>query len=227
VNEQVPLSARQRGLALACKRTIDVLLSVVLLVALAPLLAVVAVAIRSETPGPVLFRQTRIGRGGRPFTMVKFRSMTIDADPDLHERFVTQLLRAPEVPVGHADGTDATGPVFKLTTDPRVTRTGAMLRRLSLDELPQLWNVIRGDMSLVGPRPDVPYAVAEYEDWAWRRFEVLPGLTGLWQVTGRGTLSPAEMLRLDVLYVDRWSLRLDLRLLLATIPTVLRRTGSA
>jgi lipopolysaccharide/colanic/teichoic acid biosynthesis glycosyltransferase len=223
----VATSQRQCGPALVVKRALDIIVSAVLLIVLSPVLAVVACAIKVGSPGPVLYRQQRIGRMGRPFTMLKFRSMSVGADEELHQRFVRELLRSPELLADAASGGDPSAPTYKLSSDPRVTPVGAVIRRLSIDELPQLVNVLKGEMSLVGPRPDVPYSVAEYEPWAWRRFEVLPGLTGLWQVSGRGAVSPIAMLQLDIEYVDRWSLLLDLRLLLATAPAVLRKVGSA
>lgn len=213
----IPHSSRQQGAALAAKRVIDVVVAAAVLVAGAPLMAAVAVAVKVDSPGPVFFRQERVGQGGRRFRVWKFRSMVADADPALHRQFVKRLLtQASTVPE-----------MYKLTDDPRVTRVGRFIRATSIDELPQLLNVLAGHMSLVGPRPEVPYALEDYEPWAWRRFEVLPGMTGLWQVSGRGELSPVDMLRLDVEYADRWSPGLDLRLLAKTVPAVLRKVGSA
>lgn len=214
-------SPRQRGLALLVKRTIDVVGAVALLVLLAPLLVAVAVAVRFDSPGPALYRATRIGRHGEPFTVLKFRSMRTDADDAPHAAYVAALLTANDHAPQNANG------LYKLTDDPRVTRIGRVLRRLSIDELPQLLNVLAGDMSLVGPRPEVPYALEHYKSWHWRRFAVLPGLTGLWQVSGRAELTAQDMLRLDVAYADTWSLRLDLRILARTVPAVLRTVGSA
>ena len=219
----VALSARQRGAALLAKRALDITVAGVALVLLSPLMALTALAIRLDSPGPALFRQQRVGRQARPFVIWKFRSMRTDGGEELHQRFVKELLTAPARPGAPAgDGAAA----FKLADDPRITRVGRIIRATSIDELPQLFNVLTGTMSLVGPRPDVPYAVEEYPPWAWRRFAVLPGVTGLWQVSGRGQLSPVEMLELDVAYVDRWSLLLDVALLARTIPAVLRKVGS-
>jgi len=217
----VSVSPRQAGLALGAKRVLDVFLATLILILASPLLIVTAVAIKLDSDGPVFFRQRRIGRGGRSFAMLKFRSMVSDANPELHRKFVKALLRDSE-----SVGVDAREPTYKVADDPRVTRVGRVIRRLSIDELPQLFNVLKGEMSLVGPRPDVPYAVEEYEPWQWRRFEVLPGITGLWQVSGRSKLSPIEMLRLDLEYVERCSLWLDCKLLVKTIPVVLRKVGS-
>lgn len=178
---------------------------------LLPALAVVGVVIRVDSRGPALYRQTRVGRDGRHFTMVKFRSMSTDAD---RER--SQLL----------DHNEADGVLFKMHSDPRVTRVGAWLRRWSIDEVPQLWNVLRGDMALVGPRPALPEEVARYDVDPTRRLVVKPGLTGLWQVSGRSDLSWAESVRLDVRYVDNWSLRLDLHILLRTAKAVLGHHGA-
>jgi exopolysaccharide biosynthesis polyprenyl glycosylphosphotransferase len=182
-----------------------------LLAVAAPLLFVIAAAVKATSPGPVLFRQIRIGVDGREFTMLKFRSMVIDA-----EQRRSELL----------DDSEGNGVLFKMKRDPRVTRVGGWLRRLSLDELPQLINVVRGDMSLVGPRPPLPEEVAVYTDDATRRLRVRPGLTGLWQVSGRSDLSWEESLRLDLRYVDNWSLALDLSILWRTGKAVLRGSGA-
>jgi lipopolysaccharide/colanic/teichoic acid biosynthesis glycosyltransferase len=181
-----------------------------LLVLLAPVMAGVALAVKVSSPGPVLFRQPRLGRDGRPFTFLKFRTMVSDADARLAEV---------------ADRNQADGLLFKIFEDPRVTPVGRFLRRTSLDELPQLWNVLRGDMSLVGPRP-LPIGLDELAGEARRRLRVKPGLTGLWQVNGRSDLSWSEMVRLDLRYVDRWSLGLDLAILVRTPAAVLARRGA-
>ena len=181
------------------------------LILTAPIWLVAAVAIKLDSPGPVLYRQRRVGEGGRPFVMLKFRSMYVDAEQRLAE------LR----PLSEADG-----PLFKLRNDPRVTRVGRVLRRWSLDELPQLWNVIRGDMSLVGPRPPLPEEVAAYEEWHFARLEAPPGVTGLWQVSGRSELSFEDYVRRDLFYIENWSLAYDLFIVLKTIPMVLSRRGA-
>jgi lipopolysaccharide/colanic/teichoic acid biosynthesis glycosyltransferase len=194
------------------KRTIDFVGALLLLITFAPLCLIVSCWIAFDSTGPIIFRQSRIGRNGRPFTMYKFRSMHINADQSIHRQYVVQLLR-----------TGASGEVglYKVPNDRRVTRLGVWLRKLSIDELPQLFNVLRGDMSLVGPRPPLAYEVQEYEPWVCRRLEVRPGMTGLWQVSGRSKVGVQEMFRLDVEYVERRSLGLDLKILLLTIPTVL------
>ncbi len=176
-----------------------------------PVILAIAAAVRLDSAGPAFYRQVRLGRDGVPFVMWKFRTMVLDAD----------RRRAALEPA-----TDADGPLFKLRSDPRVTRLGGFLRRYSLDELPQLLNVARGDMALVGPRPPLPSEVSRYDDTARRRLVVKPGLTGLWQVSGRSDLSWAESVRLDLHYVDNWSLALDLRILLRTIRAVLGHTGA-
>ena len=178
---------------------------------LLPLLSIIALAIRLTSSGPALYRQTRIGVGGREFQMIKFRSMVADAD--------VQRTRLLELSEGN-------GVLFKMRKDPRVTRVGAVLRRFSLDELPQLFNVIRGDMSLVGPRPPLPEEVAAYSDDAIRRLRVKPGVTGLWQVSGRSDLNWEESLRLDLRYADNWSMALDLSILWRTVRAVVKGEGA-
>jgi lipopolysaccharide/colanic/teichoic acid biosynthesis glycosyltransferase len=197
------------------KRLIDVVAAAVLLVLLLPVFAAIAIAIRLDSPGPVFYRAERIGRFGKPFIVLKFRSMKAGCPATPHVEFVKTLLRA-----GMACE------LYKVTADARVTRVGAFLRRTSMDELPQLWNVLAGDMSLVGPRPDVAYAVAEYADWMHRRLDVKPGITGLWQVSGRSKLGLLDMYRLDVAYASAPSLREDVRILLRTVPVVLTRDGA-
>ncbi len=193
------------------KRAMDVFIALGLIVVGAPLWAVIATAIRLEGPGPILFHQPRVGRDGKQFTLLKFRSMVQGADAR------RASLR---------DHSEVDGPIFKMRRDPRTTRVGRVIRRLSLDELPQLWNVLIGDMSLVGPRPPMPSEVVEYQDWHRRRLDVAPGMTGLWQVSGRSKLTFDEMVMLDLFYAENWSLFLDLKILLRTVPTVLRGTGA-
>lgn len=195
---------------LLVKRTMDIVGSAVGLVVLAPVLIAAAVAVRVSSPGPVILRQTRIGRDGRPFTMYKFRTMVHRAP-------------APRVTDGHEV---ADGPFRKLKDDPRVTRTGRILRRTSIDELPQLVNVLTGHMALVGPRPFVPEDAAAIDGWAARRYHVKPGVTGLWQVSGRNDVTFEEMCRLDQLYVSCWSIGLDARILLRTVSVVVAGRGA-
>jgi exopolysaccharide biosynthesis polyprenyl glycosylphosphotransferase len=193
------------------KRAFDLVGAALGIVLLAPVLGLVALAIRLDDGGPVLFRQTRVGRGGAPFSMCKFRTMCVDAEQRLAD------LRM---------GNDGAGPLFKLHDDPRVTRVGRFLRRTSLDELPQLWNVLVGTMSLVGPRPALPSEVERYRDFDDRRLLVTPGLTGLWQVSGRSDLDWAEGVRLDQYYVENWSFLHDIVILARTVPAVLRSRGA-
>jgi exopolysaccharide biosynthesis polyprenyl glycosylphosphotransferase len=197
--------------ALLIRRGIDIVGAIAGLVLGAPLLALIALAIRIDSPGPILFRQTRVGAGGKLFQIYKFRSMHEGAEAEL------ERLR---------DLNEADGPIFKIQDDPRLTRVGRFLRRTSLDELPQLWNVLRGEMGLVGPRPPLPAEVSRYMEWHKKRLEVRPGMAGLWQVSGRSLLSFDEMVLLDIYYIENWSLWLDFKILLRTIPQVLFGDGA-
>jgi exopolysaccharide biosynthesis polyprenyl glycosylphosphotransferase len=193
------------------KRALDVVGAGIGLLLLAPVFAVIALVIRADDRGPVFFRQTRVGRGGREFSILKFRTMCVDAEARM---------------AALAQANEGAGPLFKMKDDPRVTRVGSLLRKTSLDELPQLWNVLTGSMSLVGPRPALPREVALYEDFADRRLLVTPGITGLWQVSGRSDLDWAEGVRLDLHYVENWSFVHDVVILARTIPSVLRSRGA-
>lgn len=203
------------GMLLAIKRIFDFLAALLGLIVLAPVLAGIACWVKMDSPGPVLFRQTRLGKGGKPFAMIKFRTMALNG----HQLFNDHLTGSPEARLSW-------GQFQKLLDDPRLTCSGKILRRFSLDELPQLWNVLRGEMSLVGPRPCLPEQKDFYhEDFMWyTRFP--PGLTGLWQVSGRNRLSFAERVRLDVRYVQEWSLWQDIKILVRTIGVVVRRDGA-
>ncbi|NHC16319.1 sugar transferase [Motilibacter deserti] len=201
------------GVRRLLKSTYDRGLALTGLLLLVPVFAVIALLVRLDSPGPVFFRQTRVGQGGREFTMLKFRSMFVDAEERLKD-------------IAHANA-HGEGPLFKMKDDPRLTRVGARLRRWSLDELPQLINVLRGDMSLVGPRPPLPREVAKYErPSVFRRLMVKPGLTGLWQVSGRADLAWQESVRLDLYYVENWSPALDLWILWRTAGAVVRGSGA-
>ncbi len=193
------------------KRAADLGLAGLVGLLLSPFLALIAVAIKLDSPGPVIYAQTRVGRNGRLFSCYKFRSMVDHADQMQDEL---------------ADRNEASGPLFKVRDDPRRTRVGRFLRRWSLDELPQLWNVLRGEMSLVGPRPNLPSEVAQYQEWHKKRLLASPGITGLWQVSGRSDLTFDEMVLLDVYYVENWSIGLDLSILLRSLPAVLRAKGA-
>ncbi|MBN1484551.1 MAG: sugar transferase [Chloroflexia bacterium] len=200
-----------RGWNLVLKRALDIGLSVCSLLLGWPLLLLIALLIKLDSSGPVFFRQKRVGRKGRPFTVLKFRTMHQHADTE-KERLAAL--------------NEASGPLFKIRDDPRVTRVGRFLRRTSLDEIPQVFNVLLGEMSWVGPRPAIPSEVAQYQAWQRTRLEVLPGITGLWQSSGRSDLSFEEMVRLDIYYIENWSLWLDIVILLRTVPVVISGRGA-
>jgi exopolysaccharide biosynthesis polyprenyl glycosylphosphotransferase len=206
-----------RGPYWVVKRAVDVIGAGLLLLLMGIPMSAIALIVRLTSPGPILFRQERVGMDGRRFELLKFRSMTAGVSDQVHRDFMFQMLASQASSAGANE--DA---FFKLTDDPRITKIGRFLRRFSVDELPQLLNVLRGDMSLVGPRPALAYEVDLYEDWQLRRLDVLPGMTGLWQVSGRSRLSPADMLRLDVHYAETWSLFKDFLIILKTIPAILR-----
>jgi lipopolysaccharide/colanic/teichoic acid biosynthesis glycosyltransferase len=212
---------RQPRAADAACRTLDVVVAALLLILLAPILLVISVAIRLESQGPVLFRQRRFGRSLATFTVNKFRTMREGVSHDVHREFVLSLIAGEQPPKTEGK------PRFKLSSDDRVTRVGRLLRRSSLDELPQLWNVLRGEMSLVGPRPPIAYEVEHYPAHWFVRFAVKPGLTGLWQVSGRSELTLEEMIALDAEYVRRRSVWLNLWILLRTVPAVLSLRGAS
>jgi lipopolysaccharide/colanic/teichoic acid biosynthesis glycosyltransferase len=203
-------SSRPHG-SLVAKAVLDRTAAAVLLLLLAVPIALLCVAIRLDSSGPAVFRQTRVGLRGRRFTIYKLRSMTVGAEGRLDE-------------LRHHN--ESAGPLFKMRRDPRVTRVGRFIRTTSLDELPQLWNVLRGEMSLVGPRPALPEEVATYSDRERRRLAVKPGITGLWQVSGRSRLSWETTVDLDLSYVDSWSVRTDLVLLARTVRAVVTRDGA-
>ncbi|MHC4664098.1 MAG: sugar transferase [Planctomycetota bacterium] len=197
--------------ALALKRLVDIVISFLALVLFSWLFIIISLAIKLTSKGPVFFRQTRSGKNGRTFTLCKFRTMVANAE---------SLQKS----VAHLNETS--GPVFKIKKDPRVTRVGRLLRKFSLDELPQLWNVLIGDMSLVGPRPPIPAEVEKYERWQRRRLSMKPGITCLWQVRGRSRLGFEDWMKLDMEYIDNWSLTLDFKILLLTLPAVLFARGA-
>jgi exopolysaccharide biosynthesis polyprenyl glycosylphosphotransferase len=194
------------------KRVLDVVIATLTLIVVAPLMVAIAVLVRITSAGPVLYKQTRCGLGGRPFTLYKLRSMVENADEMLDD--LTQH-------------NELDGPVFKMSSDPRCTPIGRWMRKWSLDEIPQLWNVLRGDMSLVGPRPPIPDEVAKYETWHRRRLRMRPGLTCLWVVQGRNHVKFERWMQLDMDYIDHWSLWLDLKILLRSIPVVLSGRGAS
>jgi len=199
------------GVDFALKRTFDIVGATLLLALLSPLLLAITLAVRLTSRGPILFHSVRRGIGQRPFSCLKFRTMHTDAE---------------ERQADLEDLNEASGALFKIRDDPRLTAVGRLLRRFSLDELPQLVNVLRGDMSLVGPRPLPERDYLMLEDWHRKRYLVLPGLTGLWQVSGRSELDFDDLVNLDFIYLERWSLALDLTILLKTIPAVFSRRGA-
>jgi exopolysaccharide biosynthesis polyprenyl glycosylphosphotransferase len=202
------------------KRAFDILGSVLLLILLSPLMAAAAIAVRATSRGPVIFRQTRVGLKEDPFTLYKFRTMEVGNKVSVHQSSATEWV------FGDAEAdAQGNGASHKNGSDQRVTSVGRILRAASIDELPQLWNVTKGEMSLVGPRPPIDYEVEQYAEWHKRRLEVPPGMTGLWQVSGRNSLSFDEMVTLDIDYIDSWSVGLDIRILLRTIPTVVVDRG--
>jgi len=212
------------GFNWAMKRAFDLALSATVLLLLSPLLALIALAIKLTSKGPVLFRQTRVGLAGRTFTLLKFRSMRTGNDADIHRDFTKDWIYGKSGDVSaRSVGAAAVGDaaVHKIRRDPRVTAVGRLLRKTSLDELPQFWNVLRGEMSVVGPRPALPYEVGRYTEWHKRRLDALPGITGLWQISGRNSLSFDEMVRLDIRYIESWSFEQDLKIVLKTIPSLL------
>jgi lipopolysaccharide/colanic/teichoic acid biosynthesis glycosyltransferase len=206
---------RRRGTWPACKRLFDVAVAAGGVLVLSPVMALIAVAVRLDSNGPAFFRQERLGREGQPFCVVKFRSMYVDTSDEIHRAYIALAAR----------GEDAAADIKKLTRDPRVTRVGRLLRASSLDELPQLINVLRGEMSLVGPRPAIHYELEHYAPHHFERFAVRPGLTGLWQVEGRARRGFSEMLDLDVTYARQSGPRMDLKILTKTPAALIGRTA--
>jgi diguanylate cyclase (GGDEF)-like protein len=224
-----------RRLYFLSKRCMDLIASLLLVVVTFPLFLLIALAIKMDSPGPVLFRQPRVGLRKRvvdgeevwelsTFTMHKFRTMCHERGRGMHWQFMKALIQEDEEEVARIRNSSDRA-VKKLTEDPRITRVGRVLRKATLDEVPQLWNVLKGEMSLVGPRPPIPYETAEYEPRYWRRLEAIPGCTGLWQVSGWNKLGYKEQVELDIWYIKHQSLWLDMKILLQTVPAVLRRMG--
>ena len=212
-----PLSDFARG----TKRISDVVIASISLILLAPLWFLISLLIKSDSKGPVFYMQERVGMDGRIFLVYKFRTMNTDVDSEIHREYQRKFI------AGHAEANvgDARTPAYKLRDDPRITRVGRVLRRFSLDEAPQLLNVLRGDMSIVGPRPPIPYEVEAYELWHRKRLDMKPGVTGLWQVSGRNRLSFEEMVKLDLFYIENWSLLFDVKIILRTILVIFRGEG--
>ena len=213
-------SPKRIWLANKIKHTLDAIISLPLFVVLLPLFGVIAAAIKLTSPGPVFYKAKAIGKGGREFTMYKFRSMRINSDAQIHKDYVTKLIK------GEIGNSDNQSKPLKITNDPRVTKVGNILRKLSLDELPQLINVIKGDMSLVGPRPCLPYEFEEYKEWYKKRASIRPGITGLWQVAGRSEVAFEDMILLDLYYVYNRSLWMDLNIMTETTFVVLEKRGA-
>lgn len=208
---------------LMVKRALDITVSALVLLVLSPIYLAIAAAIKLTSEGPVLFRQQRVGQYGKLFTVLKFRSMKVNNDTSVHQEYVTKLIKNQ----AEAKGAEGGQGVYKLTADKRITAVGQFLRRTSLDELPQIINVLKGDMSLVGPRPPIPYELAAYQTWHRRRIlEAKPGVTGLWQVTGRSSVKFDDMVRLDLRYATSWSLWMDFKILLMTPAAVIKGAGA-
>ena len=210
------IAAPARRAGVVAKRAMDIALSLAALLALSPLLLAIALLIKIDSPGPVLFKQGRLGRDQKPFTMLKFRSMETDASDAFHREAVKRTAESKRREIG----------TFKSLADPRVTRVGRFIRAWNLDELPNLVNILHGQMSIVGPRPALDYELPYYKDWYYKRFAVRPGLTGLWQVKRADAEDFDEMIRMDVDYVDTMSLWLDIKLIALTIPSIIRERGA-
>ena len=205
------------------KRTLDLVLSLCLLILLSPVLIITGLIIKLTSPGPILFSQPRVGYKGRQFKFLKFRSMRSDSDDNAHKDYMEKLIRGKTNEINNGSEND---PHFKLKNDARITPIGKLIRKTSIDELPQLWNVLVGNMSLVGPRPPIPYEVKAYDNWHHRRvLDVKPGVSGLWQVSGRNKTTFNEMVRLDIKYLENWSLILDFKILLKTAKAVFYAEG--
>jgi exopolysaccharide biosynthesis polyprenyl glycosylphosphotransferase len=213
-----PLSDFARG----TKRVFDLAIASITLVLLSPFWLLIALLIKFDSKGPVVYAQERVGMDGRIFLVYKFRTMRVDADSEIHREYQRKFI------AGHAEANvgDNERPAYKLRNDPRITRVGRILRRLSLDEVPQLFNVLRGEMSVVGPRPPIPYEVEAYELRHRKRLDMKPGLTGLWQVSGRNRLPFEEMVKLDLFYIENWSLLSDVKIILRTVLVMIRGDGS-
>jgi exopolysaccharide biosynthesis polyprenyl glycosylphosphotransferase len=214
-----PASTGSRYASLTAKRAVDVLFSFAVMVLGLPFYALIAALIKLTSEGPVLFVQDRVGTDGRPFKFYKFRTMLVDCTDAQHRNFAEDFIK------GRLMNDEENGRVYKIKNDPRVTAIGRFLRRTSLDELPQFINVLRGDMTLVGPRPPLAYELAHYKEWHRGRLAVKPGLTGLWQVSGRSTVPFDEMVMLDLYYIENWSLALDMKIILRTVPVMVFGLG--
>ena len=217
-------TAKPRRLQYVLKRMIDIMGSLVGIMLSLPVIFFTAITVKTTSPGPIIFKQTRMGMKGNRFAFYKFRSMYSNSDDQVHRQYVTDLIQGNLKKINQGSGAK---PIYKMKTDPRITKVGRILRKTSIDELPQFFNVLKGDMSLVGPRPPLPYEVEKYEPWHLRRIlEVKPGITGLWQVDGRSQTSFNDMVRMDMRYVRNWSLWLDVEILLKTVKAVVHSNGA-
>jgi exopolysaccharide biosynthesis polyprenyl glycosylphosphotransferase len=217
-------SIKHSQFELNIKRAFDIVASMLALVVLSPFMLVVAILVKQSSPGPVIFRQPRLGAKGAPFTFYKFRSMRSDTNDQIHRDFVLKLIDGKHSVINNGNNAN---PLYKMTSDPRITPVGKFIRKTSIDELPQLFNVLKGDMSLVGPRPPLSYEAEKYKSWHLRRIlEMKPGITGLWQVEGRSRTGFDDSVRLDVRYLQTWSLLLDLKILFKTVKEVLLCRGA-
>jgi len=209
---------------LLLKRGVDIVGSIIGMLALMPVMLITALAIKVTSPGPVIFKQIRLGKQGIPFTFYKFRSMHINMDDQIHRDYIRDFIKGDHAKVNQGD---AEKPLYKIKSDPRTTRVGRFIRKTSIDELPQFFNVLKGDMSLVGPRPSLPYEAEKYQSWHLRRIlDMKPGITGLWQVEGRSKTGWDDTVRLDIRYIRFWSLMLDFKILFKTVKVVLRDRGA-
>ena len=212
-----------KGMGVVAKRMVDLVSSVTAVVVFAPLFLLIALLVKLLSPGPVLFKQIRAGKDGRPFTFYKFRTMRHDIDDTIHREYATSFIGGKELRLRDEK---ADKKIYKMPDDPRVTSVGKILRRTSLDEMPQVFNVLKGDMSVVGPRPPIAYELTVYKEWHKRRLRTKPGITGLWQVSGRSSVPFHDMVLLDLYYINRWSLLLDFEIIVKTIPVILSGKGA-
>lgn len=223
LNDATGLKVSYRNrFGLLVKRTIDIVVSLLVFLLGFPFFLAIALLIKVTSPGPVFFKQRRIGENGRSFVMYKFRTMREGIDDSVHREFTQNFIKGTNP---HSMLDDSGDKIYKLTNDSRVTGVGGFLRKVSLDELPQFINILRGEMAIVGPRPPLPYEYECYEEWHKQRVKVKPGLTGLWQVQGRSSVPFEQMVRLDIHYIENWSLLMDLKIMLWTIPVMLAGTG--
>lgn len=217
------------------KRVLDIVFASIILIILSPFLVLIALLIKLDTKGPAIFSQTRVGAKRTrcagmacwtrtEFTCYKFRTMVHHADPALHQKFIAAFIRNDHTTLKEIQGAETDA--YKLVNDPRVTKVGRFLRKLSLDELPQFWNVLLGDMSIVGPRPEVPYTVEQFKPWHYGRLQAYPGITGLWQINGRSRVTFDDMVRMDIQYAQSHSLLQDLKIMLLTVPAVFSTRGA-